>query len=94
MKKLLIVFVFAAAFLTASFGAGRIEISTRPMDTRQRDEQWMQAQRNQERQQQQRDQWQREQWQRDQHQRAQRHEQSQEYDWWLQRHSRDYDNRR
>ena len=94
MKKLLIIFVFAAAFLTASFGAGRIEISTRPMDTRQRDEQWMQSQRNQEREQQQRDQWQRDQWQRDQHQRAQRHERSQDYDRWLQDHQSDYDNRR
>ncbi len=94
MKKLLIIAVFALAALSASFGFGRIEVSTRPIDTRQRDQQWMQSQRNQEMAQQRRDQWQREQWRMEQRRQIQRHEQSQNYDWWLQRHQRDYDNRR
>ena len=95
MKKLFLIAGFAVAVsLAASFGFGRIEVSSRPMYDQHRDQQWMQSQQNQQRQQQQRDQWQRTQWQRDEQQRNQRHERSQNYDFWLRLHARDYDNRR
>gem|GEM_PF-5024130 len=93
MKKLLIVLVFVVVSLTASFGFGRIEVSTRPIDTRQRDQQWMQSQKNQEMEQQRREHWQRDQWQAEQQRRSKGHEQSQSYEWWVQHHQRDYDNR-
>jgi hypothetical protein len=94
MKKLLIAAMFVVLSLTASFGFGRIEISSRPIDSRQRDQQWMQSHRNQEIERQRREHWQREQWQREQQRRSRRHEQSTSYEWWVQHHVRDYDNQR
>jgi hypothetical protein len=105
MKKLLVILAFAVAVsLTASFGSGRIELRTNPTYDQQRDQQWKRSQQNQQmqqqqreqqaREQQQREQWQRAQWQRDQQQQKQRHEQQHNYDWWVQHHQHDYDNRR
>jgi hypothetical protein len=100
MKKLIIIAAFAVAVsLPASFGTGRIEISTRPIydqqrEQQQRDQQWMQSQQNQRMQQQQREHWQREQWQREQERRKHRHERWQSYEFWLRYHQYDYDSRR
>jgi hypothetical protein len=100
MKKLIGVAAFAFILsLAASFGMGRIEISSRPNYDQQRDQQWRQSQLNQQRAeqyraQQQRDRWQRDQWQREQVRHNQRHERSWTYELWLPRHQHDYDNRR
>ena len=99
MKKLVIVAAFiTAASLSASFGLGTVEIRTRPAQVQQREQptysenQQMQQQQMMENQR--RDQWQRNQWQAEQQRMVQRHEQSQDYDWWLRHHRNDYDNRR
>ena len=93
MKKLLLIAAFGAAVsLAASFGFGRIEVSSRPLYDQQRDQQWMESRRHQ-REQAQREQWQRVQWQREQSQRRQQHQQWQDYEWWVRHHPRDYDNR-
>jgi len=106
MKKLLIIAAFAGAVsLTASFGSGQIEISSRSTHDERRENQWMQQQRaQQQREEQQRaqlqseqwekDRWQRAQWQRDQQQRNRRHEQQQSYEVWVRFHQSDFDNRR
>jgi hypothetical protein len=94
MKRLLMAGAFVLAVsLAASFGTAQIEISTRPNYDQKRDQQWMQSQRQQ-REQQQREEWQRAQWQREQQQRRQRHQSWQDYEWWVQHHRHDYDNRR
>jgi hypothetical protein len=104
MKKMLAITAFAVAIsLPATFGSGRFEIRTRPVYDQQRydqqrDQQWRQAQENQRLQQQrdrqQREDWQRAQWQRDRQQRNNRHQRLITYEFWLEGHQRDYDNRR
>jgi hypothetical protein len=90
MKKLFIIAAFVvAASLTASFGLGRIEIRARPVS----DQQYSNSQ-YREIEQQRRYAWQRDRWEGEQQRRAQRHQQSESYEWWLRTHSRDYDNRR
>ncbi len=91
MKRTLLIAAFALAVAaTASFGFGRIEVTTRPVYDDQRDQQWVQSQRNQ----QAREQWQRAEWQRDGRRRMQRHEQQVSYEWWLRIHIGDYDRNR
>ena len=83
MKRLFIIAAFAIVVSIATssaFGRGEARVRVDP-------------QQDQQRQGQQREQWQRDQWQKEQDQHNQRHEQTQTYDFWLQRHSRDYDNR-
>ena len=106
MKKLLVIAAFAVAIsLPATFGTGRFEIRSQPVYDQHRDQQWAQAQENQrwqlenQRQQQERDRqaredWQRAQWQKDRDWRNNRHERTVTYEFWLQGHQRDYDNRR
>jgi hypothetical protein len=95
MKRILTIVVFGLAVsLAASFGTAQIEIKAVPTYDPHRDQQWMQQQRDQQREQQQREDWQRAQWQREQDQRRRQHMQFQDYDWWLQHHRHDYDNRR
>jgi len=103
MKKLVMIAAFAAAVsVTASFGTGRIEISTSPIPAHRNDQQWLQAQQDQQREQQQREQWQqeqqrkekwqREQWQVEQRWRSHQHMRLQTYEVWLALHVYDYDN--
>jgi hypothetical protein len=106
MKKLIVIAAFAVAIsLPVTFGTGRLEIRSQPVYDQHRDQQWAQAQENQRQQQenwrlqqerdrQQREDWQRAQWQRDRDQRYNRHQNSITYEFWLQGHQRDYDNRR
>jgi hypothetical protein len=98
-----------AISLPATFGSGRFEIRAQPVYDQQRydqqrDQQWRQAQDNQrqrledqrlqqQRDRQQREDWQRAQWQRDRQQRNSRHMRLITYEFWLQGHQHDYDNR-
>jgi len=94
MKRMITIAAFALAVsLAASFGTAQIEIKPLPSYDQHRDQQWQQQQQNQRREQQQREDWQRAQGQRDQQQRRQHHMQSRDYDWWVQHHMHDYDNR-
>jgi len=109
-KILVITAFAVAISLSATFGTGRLEIRSQPTYdqqryNQQRDQQWAQAQENQrqerenqrfqqERERQQREDWQRAQWQRDREWRNNRHERTITYEFWLQGHQRDYDNRR
>ena len=89
MKKLVIIaaFAFVVSLATSSaFGRGEVRVRVDSQQDQQRQEQ--------QRQEQQREQWQRDQWQKEQGRHNQRHEQTQTYNFWLQIHSRDYDNRR
>jgi hypothetical protein len=110
MKKIIAIAAFVVAIsIPASFGTGRLEIRSQPVFDQQRaqerDQQWRQQQENQRQQQEnqrlqaqrdqrQREDWQRAQWQRDRDQRNNRHERTVTYEFWLQGHQRDYDNRR
>jgi hypothetical protein len=99
MKKILVIAAFAVALsVTASFGFGRVEVSTRPNYDQHRDQQWRDSQQNQLRERDQRErfhreQWQHDQWQREQHQRRQRHQTMFTYEVWLPLHQNDYDRR-
>jgi hypothetical protein len=94
MKRSLMVGAFALAVsLAASFGTAQIEIKTLPSYDQRRDAQWTQSRQEQDRRRQQKEEWQRAQWGREERDRKEHHQHPQGYQWWVQGHQHDYENR-